>query len=80
MSGAVLPALGLNGSTSYGWVAIHKIASVLTLVLLAVKLALHRTWIAMVVKRLFARKTKQALAEPQGLVYDQATALDSKRQ
>jgi hypothetical protein len=79
MSGAVLPALGLSGSTSFAWVTIHKLASMLTLVLLGVKLVLHRTWIAKAVKRLFARRTPQALVEPQGLAHERVTASGGKR-
>jgi hypothetical protein len=59
MSGAVLPALGLNGSSSLGWVTIHKLASFLTLVLLGAKLVLHRNWIAQVAKRHFGPGEKR---------------------
>ena len=52
MSGTVLPQLGLQSSSSQVWVGVHKLSSMLTLVLLAVKLVLHRKWIANAVKRL----------------------------
>lgn len=68
MSGAVLPASGLSGSMAFGWVAIHKLSSTLNLVLLIVKLALHRVWIVKVCDHFFIRKRKQALVEYQRMV------------
>lgn len=76
MSGAVLPALGLSGSTSLSWVVVHKLASTLTLALLAVKLVLHRTWLADVVRRLLARKG--ALAEQRGLACERVAVSSRK--
>jgi hypothetical protein len=75
MSGAVLSALGLSGSAGLGWVAIHKLASMLALVLLAVKLALHGTWIGRVVRRLFSGKRPSAPAERRGLASERVTVL-----
>ena len=46
MSRVVLPALGLQGSIGEAWYLVHKFASYLTLVLLGVKLVLHRRWIS----------------------------------
>jgi len=45
MSRAVLPLFGLQASSSMAWVSIHKLSSMLTLVLIGVKLALHWRWI-----------------------------------
>ena len=52
MSRAVLPLFGLTGSTGSAWFALHKWSSMLTLALVGVKLVLHRTWFAAVVKKL----------------------------
>lgn len=71
---------GLSGSTSFTWVTIHKLASMLTLGLLAVKLVLHRTWIAKVVKRLFVRKGKRAQVEHPSLAYERVAVSSSKSQ
>jgi hypothetical protein len=58
MSGAVLPQLGLQGSSSQIWLGVHKLSSMLTLVLLIVKPVLHRKWIANAVKRLLPARSR----------------------
>jgi hypothetical protein len=52
MSRAVLPLFGLTGSAGSAWFVLHKWASMLTLALVGIKLVLHGTWFAAVVKRL----------------------------
>ena len=51
MSRIVLPSIGLSGSPSMAWSAIHKLSSLVTVVLLGIKLVLHRRWIVNAVKR-----------------------------
>jgi hypothetical protein len=48
----VLPLFGLTGSTGSAWFVMHKWSSMLTLALVGIKLVLHRTWFAAVVKKL----------------------------
>jgi len=52
MSRAVLSLFGLTGSTGSAWFVIHKWSSMLTLGLIGIKLVLHRTWFAALVKKL----------------------------
>ena len=58
MSRAVLPLFGLTGSTGSAWFVLHKWSSMLTLGLVGIKLILHRTWFAAVVKRLGHRRNR----------------------
>jgi hypothetical protein len=58
MSGAVLPLLGLTGSTGSAWFVMHKGSSMLTLGLVGIKLVLHRTWFAAAVKKLGHRRNR----------------------
>jgi hypothetical protein len=58
MSRVVGPLFGLTGSTGSAWFVVHKWSSMLTLALIVVKLVLHRTWFAAVVKRLGHRHSR----------------------
>jgi hypothetical protein len=58
MSRAVLPLFGLTGSTGSAWFVLHKWSSMLTLALVGIKLVLHRTWFAAVVKKLGHRRNR----------------------
>jgi hypothetical protein len=51
MSTAVLPLLGVQSIVGLAVAQVHRLASYLTLALLAVKLVLHRTWIKNAIRR-----------------------------
>ena len=58
MSRAVLPLFGLTGSTGAAWFVVHKWSALLTLGLVGIKLVLHRTWFAAVVKKIGHRRNR----------------------
>ena len=70
MSCAVLPLFGLTGSTGSAWFVLHKWSSMLTLALVGIKLVLHRTWFAAVIRKLGHRHSR---------MYKKGTAAQSTR-
>jgi hypothetical protein len=52
MSRVVLPLFGLTGGAGSTWFVMHRWSSMLTLSMVGIKLVLHRTWFAAVIKKL----------------------------
>ena len=56
ISQAVMPAFGITGLATFGWRGLHETSVNLTMIIVAIHVALHWDWIKNTFLRIFGKK------------------------